>query len=411
MTMWGAKRATNSTNGGHLAIMAKSTDWHTRLSVAKNPHSRPKTLMDLIRDRSECYEEVAGNPSTPMDVLVYMIEHPQLIKVDTPFPTTAGWKEIALRKDLSEEVYEAFSNMSIDMAPRLAQDLSGFSPHGQEDKPRPNSRVSPRVLFILASMKNTGSAYVAGNSGFEHFQIIDSVGYAIAHYGSHLDEQTMLVLVQNAVLRTDWPPNIEAKLINSCKDPLPRSVALALFKSDDTDILDWLQRASDLTESKKSVIRKRLRNRPEWVALETKRAEATVALETERAEKLKRQKIVDPSGKVVQEAALNSDVFDSPVEEVYWEAYRKSLPSALSGLVAQHKFGRYRLDFAIPKKKIGIELDGFEYHSSQEAIIKDRQRQRELEQQGWRIVRFAAKEVFDDPKGCVKQAARWAESL
>ena len=103
-------------------------------------------------------------------------------------------------------------------------------------------------------------------------------------------------------------------------------------------------------------------------------------------------------------------MFDAPVEEVFWEAYRKSLPSALSGLVAQHEFGHYRLDFAIPKRKIGIELDGCRYHSPQEAIIKDRQRQRELEQQGWRIVRFAAKEVFDDPKGCVKQAARWAES-
>mgnify|MGYP002638705704 CR=1 FL=1 len=104
-------------------------------------------------------------------------------------------------------------------------------------------------------------------------------------------------------------------------------------------------------------------------------------------------------------------VFDSPVEEVFWEAYRKSSPSSLGGLVAQHVLGRFRLDFAIPEKKIGIELDGFEYHSSQDSIIKDRQRQREIEEQGWRIVRFAAKEVFDDPEGCVKQAALWVQSL
>ncbi len=529
MTMWGAKRAINSTNGGHLAIMAKSTDWYTRLMVAGNPHSRPKTLMDLIRDRSECYEEVAGNPSTPMDVLVYMIEHPQLIKTNTvgTISTNAGWKEIALRKDLSEEVYEAFSNISIDMARGFAQDLSGFSPTGRQDRAytSPNSRVSPHVLFILASMKNKGPAYdaavAAGGSKFRD-RPYSSVGYALAHYGSHLDEQTMLVLVQNAVLRTDWPPAIEAKLIESSTKLLPRNVLLALSESDHTEILDWLQkgsvrffdvygkviqetaldRESVLTESEKAVIRERLTNRPEWVALETK-----------RAEELKRQKIVDPSGKVVQKASgtlndrtvnlganpeglpllyifwaregseyvrfylpsekrdcglrpleylgtmrrtldmdycvkfydmffdeylnpvlraenrakkelkekkreeqfrkrtVNSVVFDSPVEEVFWEAYRKSSPSSLGGLVAQHVLGRFRLDFAIPEKKIGIELDGFEYHSSQDSIIKDRQRQREIEEQGWRIVRFAAKEVFDDPEGCVKQAALWVQSL
>ena len=235
-----------------------------------------------------------------------------------------------------------------------------------------------------------------------------SIGELLAGY-HFLDERTMVVLAQNG----DQPT--QAELINAQGKSLPRSVALALAESDHTTILDWLRKGSVLTESEKSRVSERLEARPDWMALEAERADAEdklrIAQEAEHAEKLKRQKIVDASGKVIQEAALDSEVFDSRVEEVFWEAYRKLLPSTLSGLVAQHKFGHYRLDFAISKKKIGIELDGFEYHSSQDAIIKDRQRQRELEQQGWRITRFAAKEVFADPMGCVKQAARWAGSL
>lgn len=98
----------------------------------------------------------------------------------------------------------------------------------------------------------------------------------------------------------------------------------------------------------------------------------------------------------------------SPIERKFWDAHlRLSLP-ALNGLVPQHTVGRYRIDFAIPARKIGIELDGFRNHSSTADIAKDRKRQRFLESQGWYITRFGGSEVHLNAEQCVREAARLA---
>lgn len=52
-------------------------------------------------------------------------------------------------------------------------------------------------------------------------------------------------------------------------------------------------------------------------------------------------------------------------------------------------------------KKIAIELDGYEYHSSKEQFTADRKRQRELERQGWRFIRFSGSEIFHDVRACL----------
>jgi very-short-patch-repair endonuclease len=99
--------------------------------------------------------------------------------------------------------------------------------------------------------------------------------------------------------------------------------------------------------------------------------------------------------------------FDSPLEAAFWVQLSASPDKRLAGLVAQHPVfgGKYRLDFALPDKKIGIELDGYTYHSSKEAFTKDRERQRELEVAGWRIIRFSGAEVINDVAKCVRQTA------
>lgn len=109
---------------------------------------------------------------------------------------------------------------------------------------------------------------------------------------------------------------------------------------------------------------------------------------------------------VVDQMGCAWPAFDSPIEEEFWKAYVDDPISPLPGLVAQHEVlgGRYRLDFAIPRLKVGIELDGYEYHSTREAFLKDRQRQRHLEALGWRLIRFAGVEVKKDPRACVRQA-------
>jgi len=90
---------------------------------------------------------------------------------------------------------------------------------------------------------------------------------------------------------------------------------------------------------------------------------------------------------------------DSRIEKVFWDSWNES--SSKYSLTTQHKVGGFRLDFAVPLSKYGVEIDGLAYHNGQESFINDRKRQRKLESQGWRIVRFAAKEVMADPIGCI----------
>lgn len=61
----------------------------------------------------------------------------------------------------------------------------------------------------------------------------------------------------------------------------------------------------------------------------------------------------------------------------------------------------YRVDFGQPDQKIAIEIDGLAYHNGQDSFMRDRKRQRDLELAGWRVIRFAAKEIMEDSLKCV----------
>jgi very-short-patch-repair endonuclease len=96
----------------------------------------------------------------------------------------------------------------------------------------------------------------------------------------------------------------------------------------------------------------------------------------------------------------------SPIEQAFWQSHQKLRLRPLVGLVKQYKVGPYRLDFALPRKMIGIELDGHRTHSTTAAIAADRYRQRQLESDGWYIIRFGGLEVYLDADACVREAAR-----
>lgn len=105
--------------------------------------------------------------------------------------------------------------------------------------------------------------------------------------------------------------------------------------------------------------------------------------------------------------------FNSVPEKEFWNRaiydYKKGL--LYRDIVAQHPVGKYRIDFAIPDLKFGIEIDGLAYHNGQDSFMKDRSRQREIESQGWRIVRFAAKEISLDVNKCFWEAEAIAEEM
>lgn len=96
----------------------------------------------------------------------------------------------------------------------------------------------------------------------------------------------------------------------------------------------------------------------------------------------------------------------SPIEQRFYDSWLVTANGYGRKLVPQYELfgGKYRLDFAEPESKIGIELDGYDYHSSKEAFTKDRKRQREIEAAGWRVIRFSGSEVYKDAAGCASEA-------
>ena len=95
----------------------------------------------------------------------------------------------------------------------------------------------------------------------------------------------------------------------------------------------------------------------------------------------------------------------SPIEKNFfwsWVRYYQEIK-----LVPQYELfgGRYLVDFAHLATKVVIELDGFEAHSSTEQIANDRKRQREIEADGWRVIRFGGKEIHQNVNKCVEETA------
>lgn len=105
--------------------------------------------------------------------------------------------------------------------------------------------------------------------------------------------------------------------------------------------------------------------------------------------------------------------FDSPIEEMFWNEWQRQGGKSRIDLTYQYKVPdtRYRIDFAYVPKMIAIELDGHEFHSSKEQFTRDRQRQRLLERQGWRVMRFSGSEIVGNVKSCFSEALNFIENI
>ena len=78
--------------------------------------------------------------------------------------------------------------------------------------------------------------------------------------------------------------------------------------------------------------------------------------------------------------------------------YPKLGPKAQKALQAQHIIDYYDMpatlpDFAFPQSRIAIYCDGYDYHSGPEPFQRDRQQSRDLQLQGWLVLRFAANTI------------------
>ncbi len=62
----------------------------------------------------------------------------------------------------------------------------------------------------------------------------------------------------------------------------------------------------------------------------------------------------------------------------------------------QYKIGNMRVDFAFPKEKIIIEVDGV-HHSKRKQKIKDIRRNYFLKDEGWKVWRYKAEHCYKFP--------------
>jgi len=67
-------------------------------------------------------------------------------------------------------------------------------------------------------------------------------------------------------------------------------------------------------------------------------------------------------------------------------------------LFQQFEIEEFRVDFCLPKVFLAIEIDGHEFHErTKEQAAADKQRDRVLVRNGYRVLRFTGSEVYSDP--------------
>lgn len=111
---------------------------------------------------------------------------------------------------------------------------------------------------------------------------------------------------------------------------------------------------------------------------------------------------------------------ESPLEELFYKTYLGCSPvghiwQQLHGLVVQHTVtvngNTYRLDFALPDKKIAFEMDGYTYHGKErDHFNRDRRRDLDLKLAGWEIHRFDGDMIRDNVIHVLEIAAKLAEA-
>ena len=82
-------------------------------------------------------------------------------------------------------------------------------------------------------------------------------------------------------------------------------------------------------------------------------------------------------------------------ERMCWELIRAHRMEGIK-FRRQHPIGPYFADFACVARKLVIEIDG---HHHADQVESDMRRTALTEGQGWRVVRFGANEVVENPEG------------
>lgn len=125
---------------------------------------------------------------------------------------------------------------------------------------------------------------------------------------------------------------------------------------------------------------------------------------------------------------IESGKITSPIEQIFYVAWQYGCESCNDAKIEpQHKVGKFRCDFYVDlfgyfveheypftmnelekiKKElpeIVIELDGHQWHEKNPSQVeKDKQRERFIVSQGYKVYRFSGREVYRRPLECVSE--------
>lgn len=92
-------------------------------------------------------------------------------------------------------------------------------------------------------------------------------------------------------------------------------------------------------------------------------------------------------------------------ESPFEEAVGKSLVASGYHLIQQKDVGAYRIDMVVlyNDKSIAVECDGESFHSGDEKVRADLERQVILERIGWKFIRIRGSEYYRDPEGTMER--------
>ena len=108
--------------------------------------------------------------------------------------------------------------------------------------------------------------------------------------------------------------------------------------------------------------------------------------------------------KLVEERALWMDVNESVLEDEFRRIIdRALLPIPTSQYEIRDDRGMFigRADFAYLDRRLVIELDGYRFHSDPDAFARDRSRQNRMHMAGYRVLRYTAKDLRQNPERVV----------
>ncbi len=104
------------------------------------------------------------------------------------------------------------------------------------------------------------------------------------------------------------------------------------------------------------------------------------------------------------------DSRDEPWSEAERDTHRLLREASITGWKPNHPLEMlshvYYLDIAFPAQLLAIEIDGREFHDTPEAFESDRWRQNDIVLAGWRVLRFTAAMVRDQPLIVLRQIER-----